>query len=685
MFANKRGLVNDQEFRSIEKEIDEIGRMISSLTNSLRENPSKALVKALTLLAGFWFPQFFTIPLFHYSTTSLSHASVIDTMDSATGWSTFADGTASASTSSVQGQNGNAVKLTYALTGGNFAGIVKTVADTNIVAESANSLRFLYRATGVTNTFEIKFTDFDSTDTAKSDKMVHKFLFTPDNAWHEKIVPFTDFLTFADGNDAFNSTAAARLTFGPTRENGNVGSGVLFLDGIQLYQKSSFSSSIDSFESTTNARGLNTTFFSGGASGSGSAVYVTSQAVTGSQALELNFSVTTTGFAGFEENLGGLVAALGTERLSFTAKGAAGGEPLRIEIVDAANVTVQRSLTSYGTLTTSYQTFSIPLSDFSGVDLKALSKVKLLFIDGAGTGRIYVDDLAVTGAASSDKAVRTLEEFSLPENQTTYAEFVHPDARLEMTFVKDTSAPGAAEDNRVARMEYAFSTSAGIPYAVADRLLGPNFQAEPLLRFRFNGTGGDNHLEIKLEDGDGTVYLRKFAEATDTGGEWKTASIPMEHFGLNAAGSDGILHLNGIRKLTFTAVKGESGDGTLAIDHIESASPIAFEKIGAGAVLTRVAVPNNPFSPNGDGVEDTARFEYTLSQTARVVLKFFDLRGRPFKTFDMGEQLAGNHVIEWDGWDQDGHRASNGVYLFRLEADGADGSDVFKQVIGVIR
>ncbi len=620
----------------------------------------------------------------------LLRATVLDTLDNPTGWAPFADTGATASTSTAAGQEGNALKLTYDLTSGAFAGVDRTLTGRSFTVDGANALRFLYRATGVTNTLEIKFTDTDSTNTATCDKLYHKFLFTPDDTWREVIVPFTDFKIFTDGNGAFDLASVARAGFAVTRDNGTTGSGALYLDDFRLYKDSAFTSLVDGFESADlkNSRAQTISVFTDGTS-TASGVYVTSQTVSGSRGYELNYAVAggSGRYAGLAQPLGGLAAPQGGERLEFWVKGGFGGEPLKIELWYNKDASIQqRSLASYGTITTAFQKFSIPLSDFSGADLKSLTQVKFLFTDGAGTGRIYLDDIAITGTASEDKSVLVLEDFSLDKPQIAYSTNLDSAASGTFDLVKDVSAPGAAEDNRAARLDYVFSPSAGTPYILIERELRPNLLAEPVVRFRFKGDGGNNTLEVKVMDDDGTEYIRKLPSASDTGGEWKTAALPIQDFAFFVKGTDSSLDLKRIKKITLAVSQGEKAPGTITFDQLESTVQTAFDKGNVGAVLQKVSTPNNPFSPNGDGLQDTAKFAYTLGQTARVVLKVYDLRGLEVKAFDMGDQTAGDHVIEWDGLDRDGRLVSNGVYLFKLSAEGVtDGHDAFKQVIGVLR
>ena len=64
---------------------------------------------------------------------------------------------------------------------------------------------------------------------------------------------------------------------------------------------------------------------------------------------------------------------------------------------------------------------------------------------------------------------------------------------------------------------------------------------------------------------------------------------------------------------------------------------------------------------------------YQLSATNDVQLSIFNLNGQLVQTLVMGQQSAGQHVVEWDGRDGAGQQVSSGVYLYRLKA----GTQVF--------
>jgi len=76
-----------------------------------------------------------------------------------------------------------------------------------------------------------------------------------------------------------------------------------------------------------------------------------------------------------------------------------------------------------------------------------------------------------------------------------------------------------------------------------------------------------------------------------------------------------------------------------------------------GATLALAA--SNPVRP-------PATIEYSLPVRSRVTLAVFDITGRLVRVLERGERDAGVHRISWDGRDQSGAHARDGVYFYRV-------------------
>ena len=80
----------------------------------------------------------------------------------------------------------------------------------------------------------------------------------------------------------------------------------------------------------------------------------------------------------------------------------------------------------------------------------------------------------------------------------------------------------------------------------------------------------------------------------------------------------------------------------------------------------------NPFTPNGDGINDEVTFSFDLFlvlNQVEVQLEIYDLSGRRIAQIQTGGSTAGSLQVEWDGRDSQGQVAPPGIYLYRLAID----------------
>ncbi|MDP6701951.1 MAG: gliding motility-associated C-terminal domain-containing protein, partial [Candidatus Latescibacteria bacterium] len=78
----------------------------------------------------------------------------------------------------------------------------------------------------------------------------------------------------------------------------------------------------------------------------------------------------------------------------------------------------------------------------------------------------------------------------------------------------------------------------------------------------------------------------------------------------------------------------------------------------------------NPFTPNGDGVNDRTGIRFALGNlnTARdIEVEIFDLAGR--KVWSSTRQGFGQQEFAWDGRDDSGATVTPGIYVCKIRAD----------------
>ena len=126
----------------------------------------------------------------------------------------------------------------------------------------------------------------------------------------------------------------------------------------------------------------------------------------------------------------------------------------------------------------------------------------------------------------------------------------------------------------------------------------------------------------------------------------------------------------------FQAV--EPGDvGVLGPDDDAATSGttvLSPQVLGWNRLLDAVDVMPNPFTPNGDGVNDELSVRYDLvSVTAAtpVAIRVYDLAGRQVATVSESVEGSGRYSDKtWDGRDTQGKLLAPGVYLISIEVDG---------------
>ncbi len=89
----------------------------------------------------------------------------------------------------------------------------------------------------------------------------------------------------------------------------------------------------------------------------------------------------------------------------------------------------------------------------------------------------------------------------------------------------------------------------------------------------------------------------------------------------------------------------------------DNVAAIAID-VAEGALIVR----SNPFTPNGDGINDVVNFNFEELSIALPLLKLFDVSGRLVATL----QQPQGYSLVWDGRDRFGNPAPPGAYLYLL-------------------
>jgi hypothetical protein len=114
--------------------------------------------------------------------------------------------------------------------------------------------------------------------------------------------------------------------------------------------------------------------------------------------------------------------------------------------------------------------------------------------------------------------------------------------------------------------------------------------------------------------------------------------------------------------LTFAAANVLTGRHQTIV-HVVG-NPTGVDPTAAPAVTRLEQNRPNPFRP---GTE----IPYRLAAEGTARLAIYDPNGRLVRVISSGRESAGPHVARWDGKDARGRTVASGVYLLRLEAEGA--------------
>ena len=88
---------------------------------------------------------------------------------------------------------------------------------------------------------------------------------------------------------------------------------------------------------------------------------------------------------------------------------------------------------------------------------------------------------------------------------------------------------------------------------------------------------------------------------------------------------------------------------------------------------SNLRVTHPTFTPNGDGLNDTAQIDFDLllvTDSVDAALEIYALSGQRVRRIVPSVQRAGPVRIEWDGRDEQGLLLPPGLYVYRLHIDG---------------
>ena len=123
----------------------------------------------------------------------------------------------------------------------------------------------------------------------------------------------------------------------------------------------------------------------------------------------------------------------------------------------------------------------------------------------------------------------------------------------------------------------------------------------------------------------------------------------------------------------------QKADPGNAMEEIDGQGTAVITPIGDQPALSALEIGPNPFTPNGDGINDRVRLLLSVSNVdapRRIEARFFTLAGVEVAVVS-SMAAGGERVLEWhgrSGRDNAGELVAPGLYLCRVHVDSDAGS-----------
>ena len=135
------------------------------------------------------------------------------------------------------------------------------------------------------------------------------------------------------------------------------------------------------------------------------------------------------------------------------------------------------------------------------------------------------------------------------------------------------------------------------------------------------------------------------------------------------------------------AASGNSADLDEADQSTRSGTTVTSPSvIGSERLVDALDLGPNPFTPNGDGINDQIDIVYNilaLTKPGAVDVRLYDLSGRLVHTLQQAVLRNGRYALSWDGRKDSGQLVSPGVYLLGVAVEGDQHTDLQARPLAV--
>jgi len=173
----------------------------------------------------------------------------------------------------------------------------------------------------------------------------------------------------------------------------------------------------------------------------------------------------------------------------------------------------------------------------------------------------------------------------------------------------------------------------------------------------YPGLPWSSHYMVALEQADGLWELENKTDRGDAGDPFPGNTSNTSFTPASTPNSDAYIGTNTL--VTVTNIS--SSASTMTADfQVSLLSGVEDDNIYS--MPTEINLSQNypnPFNP-------ATNIMYNLSSASEVKLTVYDILGKEITTLINGRQIAGEHVVVWNGRDNDNNEVSSGLYLYEL-------------------
>jgi len=584
-------------------------------------------------------------------------------MEDLSKWTVEYSSKASVSLSSVSGYSNSGIKMDYDL-GTSSVSWVQMRRDFYLDLSRGNAFKFFYKGDGDENYLEFKITDYNGDVFG-----IQNFNLTSLPDWQEVLLSLDttrqypikylwNDSTFGTGDKILDSDKIRKVEFTISKKDG--GEGSVYIDDFSLV----FSSRVilNDFNVVSSSNLLNGSW---GIMPSTSLISTefTEDSYEGKYALKVVYNSTSSwsGIWNFlSSSTTGYYDLSFTDRLSFYLKGK-GRMKIELKYYSNSGSSLQTKYVYLNYDSIYYKNYEVLLSSFSGLNKSKVNQLNFVWENSSGT--VYIDRIEFN-SGNSDNLVENLEEFEDALSVTPWS--IYSDKSNVATTLETEGRTGDA-----IKINYEFVDGNWVAYV---RNWGCNFYDYDGISFYLKGEGEQNNLEVKIEDFDGTTFIRKFFSATSLA-EFKKFFIPFDEFSLFSYTDNDEIDLKNIVTLWFTVSAKNSGSGSIILDEVI----IEKEKVlsSDGGIFKDFSVTNPVFSPDGDGYNDSIEFNFRIENDTKIEFEIYNLRGKRIEKIKR-HYNAGNVSFKYEPGD-----IKNGIYFWYLKGENLSGKEIKRNVFAV--